>query len=302
MKAIALAAGVDLRIGSDRSRWLAKVDPANRELALSIGAFLENLVVAAPPHGYLAEYSVTGGDAGDDERVQVSLKPAAPQPASLERLRARRTMRSGQQPRPLSSADAKSLVDHFDHRAHFFSPTSRKGRYLAKGTIEANRAQAFRDDAQEELAAWIRLPNSQARAHRDGLTQESMEIAGFAGWYVRHFMSRAAVLSQGFGEQGLDRIKQQMAACGGWIVVTSPDGSLPALIEAGRRTERMWLAVRDRFNRGPPHDPDVGRVAVSRTPCPGPRHHRLNPVSSTGWLCLPIPGGRESPQTCLSHP
>ena len=200
-------------------------------------------MVAAPPHGYLAEYSVTGGD---DERVQVSLKPAAPQPASLERLRARRTTRSGQQPRPLSSADAKSLVDHFDHRAHFFSPTSREGRYLAKGTIEANRAQAFRDDAQEELAAWIRLPNSQARAHRDGLTQESMEIAGFAGWYVRHFMSRAAVLSQGFGEQGLDRIKQQMAACGGWIVVTSPDGSLPALIEAGRRTERMWLAVRDR--------------------------------------------------------
>ena len=48
VKASALAAGVDLRIGSDRSRWLAKVDPANRELALSIGAFLENLVW--PPH------------------------------------------------------------------------------------------------------------------------------------------------------------------------------------------------------------------------------------------------------------
>ena len=199
VKASVLATGVDLRIGSDRSRWLAKVDPANRELALSIGAFLENLLIAAPPHGHLGEYSVTGGDAGDEELVRVTLKPAAPRPASLETLRTRRTLRSGQQPRSLSSADAKSLADHFDHRAHFFNPTSREGRYLT------------------------------AFAHRSRSTHRT-DVAGRAG----------------------------------------------------------------SINRGLSHDPDVGRVAISRSPCPGPRHNRPDTVSPTGWLCLPIPGGRQS--------
>ncbi|MEO8593703.1 MAG: hypothetical protein ABI759_10290 [Candidatus Solibacter sp.] len=48
----------ELRIASDRSRWLRKVDPSNRERALSAGAFLDNLLTAAPSHGYLADYIV----------------------------------------------------------------------------------------------------------------------------------------------------------------------------------------------------------------------------------------------------
>lgn len=33
----------ELRVGSDQSRWLPGVDPPNRGLALSVGAFLKNL-------------------------------------------------------------------------------------------------------------------------------------------------------------------------------------------------------------------------------------------------------------------
>src|SRR5262245_65113218 len=50
----------ELWIGTDRARWLPKVDPTNREAALSVGAFVENLIVAAPTYGYVAEYQVIG--------------------------------------------------------------------------------------------------------------------------------------------------------------------------------------------------------------------------------------------------
>ena len=171
----------ELRIGTDRSRWLPKVDPSNREVALSIGAFLENLLIAAPSYGYRADYTATGSDAAGAELLQVKLKKIPLSHASLESLRGRRTVRSGQMPKALSGDDVGRLTAYFDNEAHFFSPASREGRYLAEGTIEANQLQALRDDAQQELAEWIRWTNSGARAHRDGLTPESMEISGVAG-------------------------------------------------------------------------------------------------------------------------
>ena len=43
------------RIGTRRERWLPAVDPDNRETLLSIGSFLENLVLAAGDLGYAVE-------------------------------------------------------------------------------------------------------------------------------------------------------------------------------------------------------------------------------------------------------
>ena len=41
-------------------------------------------------------------------------------------------------------------------------------------------------------------------------------------------------------------MRDQVASCGGWIVITSRDSTLPSLIETGRKAERMWLGVRER--------------------------------------------------------
>lgn len=236
----------ELRIGTDKTHWLPKVDPLNRELALSVGTFLENLLIAAPNYGYLADYSVIGNDPSSRELLKVQLKKTSIRPVSIGELRARRTIRSGQLATPLSNDDVKILLTGFDNEAHFISPASKEGRYLANGTIEANRAQALRDDAQGELGEWIRWADADGRAHRNGLTPESMEISGLAGWYVRHFMNRTSVQERSFRDQGVDRVREQVRSCGGWIVITSRDSALPSLIETGRRTERMWLEARAR--------------------------------------------------------
>src|SRR5262249_54974152 len=47
-------------IGTDSARWLPKVDPANREVMLSVGAFLENLIIAAPADGSVVDFEVVG--------------------------------------------------------------------------------------------------------------------------------------------------------------------------------------------------------------------------------------------------
>lgn len=235
-----------LAIGSDPLRWLPKVDPHNREMTLSIGAFLENLLIAAPAHGYQPDFTVIGHNPGDSDLIQVTLARATETgDGALRRLRLRRTVRTGQLERPLRSEHVGALTGDMKQHAYYFPSQSREGRYLAEGTIEANRVQARRDDAQAELATWIRFRNQDARAHRDGLTQESMEITGAAGWYVRHFMNRDSVMGKAFRDQGVERVRRQVASCGGWILIASPDSSLASLLETGRKTERMWLATRD---------------------------------------------------------
>jgi hypothetical protein len=236
----------ELWIGTERSRWLPKVDPTNREVALSLGALVENLIIAAPAYGYRADCDDIGPSTAA-EPIHVRLTQGERRNVPLEQLRARRTLRPGHERREISTSDVKALsscagVAH----THFFTRASKEGRALAEGTLEANRLQTARDDAQAELADWMRWTPADGRAYRNGFTPESLEITGIAGWYVRHFMNREAVLGNRFRKQSVDRVRQQLANYGGWIVVTSEDGSVPALIDAGRRCERMWLATRER--------------------------------------------------------
>jgi hypothetical protein len=236
-----------LLIGTEHSRWLPAVDPKNRELLLSLGAFLENLIAAAGQHGYHAEYRVVAHSPTDRDVVEVRLTHAARVPFALEKIRQRRTVRRNHLPRELSAEDLRALAQPFGDRLAVFQRGSSGARYLEEGTIEANRLQASRDDAQKELSHWIRWSDVDGRRYRNGLTPESMEITGLSGWFVRHFMNRSSVMKKSFREQSVDAVREQVRSYGGWLVVSSADSSIPSLIATGRAFERMLLGVRERM-------------------------------------------------------
>jgi hypothetical protein len=126
-------AGREIWVGTDSARWLPKVDPANREVMLSLGAFLENLITAAPAHGFVADCKVVGAGPTTDV-ARVALESMAARDAPLERLRARRTVRSGQLDRDISTADVQALrAAGSDDDVLFFAARSQHGRRLAVG-------------------------------------------------------------------------------------------------------------------------------------------------------------------------
>jgi hypothetical protein len=243
-------------IGSEKKRWLQAVDPENREMLLGIGAFLENMVLAAGTFGYRVDTKIIAKSRTDTDIADIRLRKDKAQEFPLEKLKKRRTVRSNFLDQEIKEDDLKYITKHDTrpclvpiHSPHsfYFPNNSPQGKYLQEGTIEANRTQAFRDPAQEELANWIRWSNKEAKQNRNGLTPESMEIKGIAGFLVRSFYDRQSVLKKSFRDQTVDIAAKQVKTCGGWLVVTSHNSSIPALIEHGRMFQNMLLKIRDKM-------------------------------------------------------
>ena len=57
----------------------------------------------------------------------------------------------------LKPEDLKYLVNSEPEFIHYLPNTSQESEFINEQTIEANRLQADRDPAQQELADWIRF-------------------------------------------------------------------------------------------------------------------------------------------------
>jgi hypothetical protein len=231
---------------ADASRRLPAVDPANRELLLSIGAFAENLHLAAGAIGYDAQIDVIAKTSADEEVIELRLTKTEVRAYPLERLRKRRVVKRGQLTRNLSREDLGTITEPLGDRFVYFPQDSEHAKCMREGAVASFRKQSERDDAQEELSRWVRFSNDAAREHRDGLTTEGMEIGGLSALFVKLFMTNRSVMGDSFRKRSVDMVAAQAGEGAGWLVITSA-GSTPAdIVDAGRRFEQMFLLARER--------------------------------------------------------
>ena len=234
-------------IGNDRLKWLPAVDPSQRETMLSLGAFLQNLEYAADALGYACQWTLLAATNQDEAVMEVKLaRVGSPTSSRVENLKGRRTLRTGYRGEALNRPDLDHLVAAEPDLIHYLPASSREAGLINDQTIEANRLQFSRVATQRELAGWIRFSSADARKYRDGLTTGSMEIRGFSGWVVRNFYDQASVLKPDFQKRGMAQVREQVSSSAGWIMITSANASVTALIETGRRMQRLFLKVRGR--------------------------------------------------------
>ena len=234
-------------ICNDKTKWLPAVDPFQRETILSIGAFLQNLEYAANSAGYSCRFDLLANSNQDEKIMEVRLfKTANPVRFNTDKIKMRRTLRSGYLNEQLLKEDVAFLINDDSGFIHFIPNTSKEHSWLKEQTIEANKLQANRDDAQKELADWIRFSSKNAAEHADGLTTASMEIEGVAAWVLRNFYNKQDVMKQKFRQQSVSQVEKQVGHAPGWILITSPDSSTGTLIETGKRMQRLFLKVRDK--------------------------------------------------------
>jgi len=233
-------------ICNDNSRWLPGVDPIQRETILSIGAFLQNLEYAANSFGYNCQFNILATNNQNENVVDLKLtKATSIIKYDIEQIKQRRTVRSNYLSDILKKEDISYLLKEEKDYIYYIPTTSKQHLWLNEQTIEANRIQSYRDAAQSELADWIRFSSKDAAKHLDGLTLAGMEIEGIPGWYLRNFYGKSDVMKKSFREQSIDKVVKEVSnASAGWLLITSKDNSVEALLETGRRLQRLWLKVR----------------------------------------------------------
>jgi hypothetical protein len=234
-------------IGNDKTKWLPAVDPSQRETILSIGAFIQNLELAANNAGYSCHFNLLAATNQDENIMEVHLqKTAGVTKYNIDKIKNRRTVRSGYLTDALKKEDASYLLENENDFTRFIASGSKEYNWLNEQTIEANRIQAYRDAAQKELSEWIRFSSKDAKKYCDGLTTAGMEIDGIPGWLLRNFYTQKNVMTSKFREQGIDKVKKQVSQSAGWLVITSKLDSVATLVETGKRFQRIFLKVRDR--------------------------------------------------------
>ena len=145
----------------DRSRWLEVADPAQRELHLSVGCALENLLVAARAFGYQPAVSYFPRELGDDCVAALDLpplnRPGTPKHGLLDAVARRITSRKPFLPRAIPGAELARLQAISGDRAVLFhvSDDARLREQLEALVAEAD-ARLFADPAyREELVRWV---------------------------------------------------------------------------------------------------------------------------------------------------
>lgn len=233
-------------IGADPERRLPAVDPNNREAMLSLGAFVENLSLAAGDMGYGTQTVVKARSPLEQEILEVTLRKVKPVAYPLKRMTLRMTAKHGYRSKELKKDDVDALAKPLAGHLFYFPRGSEHAQCIAEGTVEAFRVQTDRDEAQQELVKWLRLSHKAAGTHRDGLTTEGMEILGLKGWYVRHFTKPEDFMKASMRKRSMEHTANLAEQGGGWFVITGAGNSFADLIDAGRGFERMALMARER--------------------------------------------------------
>lgn len=223
-----------IEIYPDFSRQLPVVDPHHRELWISLGCALENLLISACAAGYAVEVFYPDSS----ERIRVNLTPNSPQPSRLfEAIPERQNTRSVYDRRPISPSDLDPILAlplEPGVRLHFFTNPNEIEiliDYVRQGNLQQYAHKAF----VNELIEWVRFNEKEALATRDGLYSACSGNPQVPRWIGRFFVANTKPSQQ--AEVDAKKLRSSSAA----VVIASESDEKSAWVRTGQVYERLAL-------------------------------------------------------------
>lgn len=211
----------------DRARWLAFSDPDGRDLRLSIGCAIENLVVAARYFGYDPQVTYQPRTTNPDLIAMVDLSRREPvnprRRGSIEPLLGRRTGYPATDSRPLTP----SMLDDMER---------------ACGSDDAQLVFSREPGVRAAAADLFRRANAQQLAD-GGVRAEAAEWMAHGEYGISRLVARGGRFALPHLERSLEREAGRIAEAPvlGVILTTADDAV--ARVKAGRALQRAWIAA-----------------------------------------------------------
>lgn len=220
----------------DYSRRVPIIDPDDRELWISLGCALENLLVAARATGYTAE--VAYPDAEDV--ICVRLAAETPQDDELfNAIPLRQTTRSEYNGQPVESGKFDQLVNLPQEPGvalHFVTSPGEMETVL-EYVNQGNRSQYADKAFIDELIAWLRFNRKEALASLDGLYTSSS-----GNPEVPRLIGQAFVAGTD-PQQQADADARKLRSSPHALVITSESEDRAAWVKTGQMYERLALTM-----------------------------------------------------------
>lgn len=220
----------------DYLRHLPVVDPGDRELWISLGCALENLLVAARAAGYAAD--VTYPDAADV--IHIELTPDTPQAGALfAAIPRRQNTRSVYDGQPIPTADLSQVEAVSLEPGIVLHVMTSPGElatvleYVNTGNLRQYADPAFVD----ELIAWLRFNKKEALASRDGLYAPGSGNPAVPRWLGQRVVAGTQP------QQQADTDATKLRSSPGAVVIASESDSKTAWVRAGQVYERLALTL-----------------------------------------------------------
>ena len=230
-----------IRLYPDLTRRVPVVDPDNRELWISLGSALENLLVAAARFGYQAEttYHLAGTP---DDHIAVALQKTGPIPtgraALFEAIPLRQSTRSAYDGQPVPGSELRQLeaaATGPDVTPLLFTGAAAM-QPLLEYVVAGNEQQLSNDDFKQELVRWLRFNDREALASRDGLLSRSSGNPSLPRW-VANFFIGGSLKPAAQSEKDVLHIRSSADL----LLFTSIENDPAAWLEIGRAHERFAL-------------------------------------------------------------
>ncbi len=230
----------EIRIYPDLTRRVPVVDPDNRELWISLGGALENLIIAAECTGYQTETTYALNGMADDY-ISVSLKQTGPKPVGqsllFNAIPVRQCTRNEYDRKPIAPADLKKLETMATGTG--VTPmlfTGAAMEPILEYVNAGNDRQMTDDRFKRELRDWIRFSNGEAISTMDGLASHASGNPSIPRWLASLFIgSMLNPKAQSKKDDGFIR------SSSGLMLLVSVKNDKTAWIETGRAYERFAL-------------------------------------------------------------
>jgi hypothetical protein len=239
-------------------RRLPEVDPENREILLSMGGFIENIVQAAEACGYAPEAEISVKDPFDELIAEIRLQNngcagegtgVSAGTKTLNLMRSVYTDKRDLSAEPVSKEDLDALtaLDTGEGHLHYFPRGTSEAQWVESETPKAAEVQAERDAVQRELVDLMHFSKKSAAESGTGMTPEMMGLSGIAraAWYL--FFTPKTMMGEKNRKTIVGIASRQIENSGGILAITSDSAEPADLIAAGRLYQRIKLAA---FERG----------------------------------------------------
>ena len=229
-----------VRLVADSARELPVTDPERRGLMISLGAALENLLIAARAYGLhpnvsyfprenvVAEVMWTGGDVRRDH----ALFTAIPERRTNRREYEERGILPDERAQITAQVPEGYTLHWLDDRDAVHSVADLVG--------DAVHDQVSDRAAQREQFAWMRFGDD-AERHGDGVPVDALEFGTITGWFAKRFFNPTSWLYRFGADRASHQARDAVRSTAALALLTANGRGAQPWLMGGQAFERVAL-------------------------------------------------------------